>query len=132
MLGIANILRICGVIHIFIAVGLFLSISILSIWLPDGATVDHVGTGNILGALILSHGVGIGILLIVSSFIKDVSDAKKVLLGEIVLSICVLLAFIYNSILLDSWYTTPPIVIWVVSVVLILLSIYGRFRVNKM
>lgn len=131
MLGIANIFRICGVLHIFITLGLSVSI-FAGIWLPDGATIDHIGTGKVLVGLILSHGIGVGVLLILSSFITDVPSAKKILLGEIVLSICLLLAFIYNSFVLDSWYNGPPIVIWVVTAVLILLSIYGRLRVNRM
>ena len=133
MIGIANIFRICGVLHIFITLGLFVSIfASADIWLPDGATADHIATGKILSGLILSHGIGIGVILLLSSFIKDVSSAKKILLGEIVLSICILVAFIYNTFLLDSWYSSPPIVIWVVTAVLILLSIYGRFKVNRM
>ena len=51
------------------------------------------GTADVVAAT----NIGIGFLLIISSFIRDHESAKKVLLGELVLMLCLLLVAVFNT-----------------------------------
>ena len=129
-MGIATILRICATLHILMMVGLYLSIMGGS-WLPDGASANHMATAEILGIMILSHAIGVGVILGLASTLKDVASARVVLLGEIIFATCMLGAFIFAN-LQDSWYDGPPIPVLAMIVVCLLLSTYGRLKVTRM
>ncbi|MQF68338.1 hypothetical protein FIM05_02555 [SAR202 cluster bacterium AD-802-K11_MRT_200m] len=130
-MGIANILRICGVLHIAIVLGLIVAIFFSDSWFPNGASVDHIGTGKNLSIFVLGHGVGLGIILILASFIKDVASAKLILLGEIVLVLCMMLGSLFTTFVLDTWSDGPPPPVWVILIINLLLCLYGRFKVNR-
>ena len=130
-MGIANILRICGALHIAIVLGLIVAIFFSDSWFPDGASVDHTVTGKNLSIFVLGHGVGLGIILILASFIKDVASAKLILLGEIVLVLCMMLGSLFTTFVLDTWSDGPPPPVWVILIINLLLCLYGRFKVNR-
>ena len=130
-MGIANILRICGVLHIAIVLGLIVAIFFSDSWFPDGASVDNIGTGKNLSIFVLGHGVGLGIILILASFIKDLASAKLILLGEIVLVLCMMLGSLFTTFVLDTWSDGPPPPVWVILIINLLLCLYGRFKVNR-
>ena len=128
-MGIANILRICATLHVLTMVGLTLSIMNGS-WLPDGASANHTATAEILAVMILSHAIGLGVILGLASTLKDVASARVVLLGEIIFAACMLGAISFAR-LQDNWYEGPPIPVVIMIAVCLLLSSYGRLKVDR-
>ena len=85
-------------------------------------------TADVVGAL----NVGIGLLLIFCSYIKDLSSAKKVLIGEIALMFCMLCVALFNT-FSTYWApelpgTGPPPPFWLLLVINPSLCVYGYFR----
>ena len=75
-MGLANIFRICGVLFILFAAGLFLGAIILSeSYFDETDTDDHIKHVKQMALIISSLGVGTGILFLLSSFIKDVNSS---------------------------------------------------------
>lgn len=72
--------------------------------------------------------VGVAIIILLSSFIKDISSAKIILLGVRILSLLVLVTIIANQIIYGA---SPPIPILVILGLVFLISIYGRFKVDR-
>ena len=84
---ISLIIKIIGTMHLVLGVALWgMLIFATDIVAPYDSTETVVavqGTADVVGA----HSVGIGLLLIVLSFIKDIESARLVLVGELVLMI---------------------------------------------
>ena len=80
------------------------------------------GTADVVAA----SNLGIGLLLIICSSIKDKASLRKVLSGELVLMICLLAVALFNSFsagkIVDGG---PPTPFWIVLIVNPLLCIYG-------
>ena len=70
--------------------------------------------------------LGIGFLLIISSSIRDIHSARKLLLGELVLMFCLLIVAVFNTInagiLVDAG---PPPLFWIVLIANPFLCTYG-------
>ena len=128
-MGLANIFRICGVLFILFAAGLFVGAIIFSESYFDGTyTDDHIEHVKQMALIISSLGVGTGILFLLSSLIKDVNSAKIVLLGVTVASLLLLISFVVNQ---GVYSESPPIPVWIMIGLTFVLSLYGRFRVNR-
>tara|TARA_Y100001934_G_C12382345_1_gene793180 strand:+ start:6174 stop:6563 length:390 start_codon:yes stop_codon:yes gene_type:complete len=129
-MGLANILRLCSALFLIMPLGLFVGIHIFTdSWFVEEATEAHFQDGKTLANMVIFQGVGIAIIMLLSSFIKDISSAKIVLLGVSILTLMVLTTFIANQVIFDA---SPPIPIWVILGLAFLISIYGRFKVNRM
>ena len=129
-MGLANILRLCSALFLIMPLGLFVAIHIFTdSWFVEEATEAHFQDGKTLANIVIFQGVGIAIIMLISSFIKDTSSAKIVLLGVSILTLMVLATFIANQVIFDA---SPPIPIWVILGLTFLISIYGRFKVNRM
>ena len=128
-MGLANILRICGVLYILFAAGLFLGAIILSeSYFDETDTDDHIKHVKQMALIISSLGVGTGILFLLSSLIKDVNSSKIVLLGVTVASLLLLISFVVMQ---GVYSESPPIPVWIMIGLTFVLSLYGRFRVNR-
>ena len=128
-MGIANIFRICGVLYILFAAGLFVGAIIFSeSYFDETYTDDHIKHVKQMALIISSLGVGTGILFLLSSLIKDVNASKIVLLGVTVASLLLLVSFVVNQ---SVYSESPPIPVWIMIGLTFVLSLYGRFRVNR-
>jgi len=129
-MGLANILRLCSVLFVIMPLGLFAGIHLFTdSWFVEEATEAHFRDGKTLANIVIIQGIGIAIIVLLSSFIKDISSAKIVLLGVSILSLLVLVTIIANQIIYSA---SPPIPIWVILGLVFLISIYGRFKVDRM
>ena len=81
-----------------------------------------------MAMIIGASGIGTGILFLLASFIKDVKTSKMLLLGVTASSLLLLLSFVFNETVLDG---SPPIPVWIIIGLTFVLSLYGRFRVNR-
>ena len=128
-MGLANIFRICGVLFILFAAGLFVGAIIFSeSYFDETDTEDHIRQVKQMALIISSLGVGTGILFLLSSLIKDVNSSKIVLLGVTVASLLLLISFVVNQ---SVYSESPPIPVWIMIGLTFVLSLYGRFRVNR-
>ena len=128
-MGLANIFRICGVLYILFAAGLFMGAIIFSeSYFDETDTDDHIKQAKQMALIISSLGVGTGILFLLSSLIKDVNSSKIVLLGVTVSSLVLLTSLVVNQ---GVYSESPPIPVWIMIVLTFVLSLYGRFRVNR-
>ena len=128
-MGLANIFRICGVLFILFASGLFLGAIIFSeSYFDETDTDDHIKQVKQMALILSSLGVGTGILFLFSSLIKDVNSSKIVLLGVTVVSLLLLISLVVNQIV---YADSPPIHVWIIIGLTFVLSLYGRFRVNR-
>ena len=128
-MGLANIFRICGVLYILFAAGLFMGAIIFSeSYFDETDTDDHIRQVKQMALIISSLGVGTGILFLLSSFIKDVNSSKIVLLGVTVASLLLLISFVVTQ---SVYSESPPIPVWIMIGLTFVLSLYGRFRVNR-
>ena len=128
-MGLANIFRICGVLYILFAAGLFMGAIIFSeSYFDETDTDDHIKQAKQMALIISSLGVGTGILFLLSSLIKDVNSSKIVLLGVTVSSLVLLISLVVNQ---GVYSESPPIPVWIMIVLTFVLSLYGRFRVNR-
>ena len=128
-MGLANIFRICGVLFILFASGLFLGAIIFSeSYFYETDTDEHIKHVKQMVLVISSLGVGKGILFLLSSLIKDVNSSKIVLLGVTVASLLLLISFVVNQ---SVYSESPPIPVWIMIGLTFVLSLYGRFRVNR-
>ena len=128
-MGLANIFRICGVLYILFAAGLFMGAIIFSeSYFDETDTGDHIKQAKQMALIISSLGVGTGILFLLSSLIKDVNSSKIVLLGVTVSSLVLLTSLVVNQ---GVYSESPPIPVWIMIGLTFVLSLYGRFRVNR-
>ena len=128
-MGLANIFRICGVLFILFAAGLFVGAIIFSeSYFDETYTDDHIKHVKQMALIISSLGVGTGILFLLSSLIKDVNSSKIVLLGVTVVSLLLLISLVVNQ---SVYSESPPIPVWIMIGLTFVLSLYGRFRVNR-
>jgi predicted MFS family arabinose efflux permease len=128
-MGLANIFRICGVLYILFAAGLFMGAIIFSeSYFDETDTDDHIKQVKQMALIISSLGVGTGILFLLSSLIKDVNSSKIVLLGVTVSSLVLLTSLVVNQ---GVYSESPPIPVWIMIVLTFVLSLYGRFKVNR-
>jgi hypothetical protein len=127
-MGIANIFRICGVLYILFAAGLFVGAIIFSeSYFDETDTDDHIRQVKQMALIISSLGVGAGVLFLLSSLIKDVNSSKIVLLGVTVSSLLIFISFVVNQ---GVYSESPPIPVWIMIGLTFVLSLYGRFRIN--
>ncbi len=128
-MGLANILRICGVLYILFAAGLFVGAIIFSeSYFDETQTEDHIRHVKQMALIISSLGAGTGVLFLLSSLIKDVNSSKIVLLGVTVSSLLIFISFVVNQ---GVYSESPPIPVWIMIGLTFVLSLYGRFRVNR-
>ena len=128
-MGLANIFRICGVLFILFAAGLFVGAIIFSESYFDETDTDaHIKQVKQMALIISSLGVGAGILFLLSSLIKDVNSSKIVLLGVTISSLLLLISLVVNQ---SVYSESPPIPVWIMIGLTFVLSLYGRLRVNR-
>ena len=128
-MGIANIFRICGVLFILFAAGLFVGAIVFSeSYFDKTYTDDHIRHVKQMALIISSLGVGTGILFLLSSLIKDVNSSKIVLLGVTISSLLLLISLVVNQ---SVYSESPPIPVWIMIGLTFVLSLYGRLRVNR-
>ena len=128
-MGLANIFRICGVLFILFAAGLFVGAIVFSeSYFDETDTDDHIRQVKQMALIISSLGVGTGILFLLSSLIKDVNSSKIVLLGVTISSLLLLISFVVNQ---SVYSESPPIPVWIMIGLTFVLSLYGRLRVNR-
>ena len=128
-MGIANILRVCGVIFIIFPLGLFVNVHIFTdSWFVENATNEHIELGKTMANILCALCFGLGILFLLSGFIKDVASSKIVLIGVTVSSSSLLLSFIINEI---GFAGSPPIPVWVGIALACALSLYARIKLNR-
>ena len=128
-MGLANIFRICGVLFILFAAGLFVGAIVFSeSYFDETYTDDHIRHVKQMALIISSLGVGMGILFLLSSLIKDVNSSKIVLLGVTISSLLLLISLVVNQ---SVYSESPPIPVWIMIGLTFVLSLYGRLRVNR-
>ena len=79
--------------------------------------------------VVAATNIGIALLLIISSSIRDHESAKKVLLGELVLISCLVIVAVFNTlnagVIVDAG---PPSPFWVVLIANPVLCTYGLLK----
>ena len=79
--------------------------------------------------VVAATNIGIAFLLIISSSIRDHESAKKVLLGELVLMLCLLIVAVFNTlnagVIVDAG---PPPPFWIVLIANPVLCTYGLLK----
>ena len=76
--------------------------------------------------VVAATNIGISLLLIISSSIRDYESAKKVLLGEFVLMSCLLIVALFNTINAGVFFDAgPPPPFWIVLIANPVLCSYG-------
>ena len=127
---ISLIIKIVGTMHLVLGVALWGMLIFAADIVAPGASPETVvavqGTADVVGA----HSVGIGLLLIVLSFIKDIESARLVLVGELVLMITLLFIALFNT-FHPYWgpeYSGPPPPFWLIIVLNPSLCIYGYYK----
>ena len=127
---IALILRIIGVLHIFIGILLF-----ILILMPNdiASNIFGIPSNEIMiwfktpMTVVASMNLGLGILLIISSSFNDYKSKKYILLGEIGMMVCILLGALFNQ--FSSFTATgPPLPFWAMVILNLLFSIYGYYK----
>ena len=127
---ISLIIKIVGAGHLVLGVSLWGLLIFVGNIVGPGASPETVvavqGTADVVGA----HSVGIGLLLIVLSFIKDIESARLVLVGELVLMIALLFIALFNT-FHPYWgpeYSGPPPPFWFIIILNPSLCIYGYYK----
>ena len=127
-----NILKTTGGLHILLGL-LIIFLLIFSVETIAGNTSNETllllrGTADVVAA----SNLGIGLLLIICSSIRDKKSLKKVLSGELALMACLLAVAIFNTFnagaIVDAG---PPPPFWVVLVANPILCIYGLVKRKK-
>ena len=127
-----NILKTTGVLHIMLGLLIiYLLIFSVKTFVGDASSETLLlvrGTADVVAA----SNLGIGVLLIICSSIKDKDSLRKVLLGELVLMFCFLAIALFNTFnagtIVDGG---PPPPFWIVLIANPLLCIYGLNKDNK-
>ena len=123
---IKTILKTVGSLHLLLGV-LVINLLIFSAdTFVSAETLLFIrGTADVVAAT----NIGIGFLLIISSSIRDHESAKKVLLGELVLMLCLLIVAVFNTlnagVIVDAG---PPPPFWVVLIANPVLCTYGLLK----
>ena len=127
---ISLIIKIVGTMHLVLGIALWGMLIFAADIVAPGASPETIvavqGTADVVGA----HSVGIGLLLIVLSFIKDIESARLVLVGELVLMIPLLFIALFNT-FHPYWgpeYSGPPPPFWLIIVLNPSLCIYGYYK----
>ena len=124
-----NILKTTGALHILLGL-LIIFLLIFSVETIAGNASSETlllvrGTANVVAA----SNLGIGLLLIICSSIKDKKSLKKVLSGELALMACFLAVALFNTFnagkIVDGG---PPPPFWVVLIVNPILCIHGLVK----
>ncbi len=127
-----NILKTSGALHILLGL-LIIFLLIFSVETIAGNASSEIlllvrGTADVVAA----SNIGIGLLLIICSSIKDKKSLIKVLLGELALMACLLAVALFNTFnagtIVDGG---PPPPFWVVLIVNPILCIYGLINRKK-
>ena len=127
---ISLIIKIIGTMHLVLGVALWGMLIFAADIVAPGASPETVvavqGTADVVGA----HSVGIGLLLIVLSFIKDIESARLVLVGEFILMIALLFIALFNTFHPYWWpeYSAPPPPFCLIIVLNPSLCIYGYYK----
>ncbi len=124
------ILRIIGMLHIFVGILLF-----VLILMPNEIAANIFGApSNAIMiwfktpmTVVASMNLGLGILLIISSSMNDYKSKKYVLLGEIGMMVCILFGALFNQF---STFTAtgPPAPLWAMIIFNLFFSIYGYYK----
>ena len=123
---IKTILKTVGSLHLLLGV-LVINLLIFSAdTFVSAETLLFIrGTADVVAAT----NIGIGFLLIISSSIRDHESAKKVLLGELVLMLCLLIVAVFNTlnagVIVDAG---PPPPFWIVLIANPVLCTYGLLK----
>ena len=126
---IKTILKTVGSLHLLLGVLLINLLIFSADTIAPSVSAETLlfirGTADVVAAT----NIGIGFLLIISSSIRDHESAKKVLLGELVLMLCLLIVAVFNTlnagIIVDSG---PPPPFWVVLIANPVLCTYGLLK----
>ena len=126
---IKTILKTVGSLHLLLGV-LLINMLIFSVdTIAPSVSAETLlfirGSADVVAAT----NIGIAFLLIISSSIRDHESAKKVLLGELVLMLCLLIVAVFNTlnagVIVDSG---PPPPFWIVLIANPVLCIYGLLK----
>ena len=130
---VSLILKIVGALHIAIG-GMMLGMLIFSVETMVASTLEPL-TPQLLMAIrgfadvVAASQIGIGLLLIICSYIKDLSATKMVLLGEVALMTCALCVATFNTLnggtIVDGG---PPPPFWLILIINPSLCVYGYFK----
>ena len=129
ILKISLILKIIGLLHILAGVFLF-----GFILMPDEISSQMIGA-QLLEIMpwfktpvtvVSAMNLGVGILLILSSALKDFRSMKLILLGEVYLMCCIFLGAIFNYF---SSFTAigPPVIIIAMILINLAFTLYGYY-----
>ena len=123
---IKAILKTVGSLH------LLLGLLLINMWIFSVDTIaPSVSAETLLfirgsADVVAATNIGIAFLLIITSSIKDHESAKKVLLGELVLMLCLLIVAVFNTlnagVIVDAG---PPPPFWIVLIANPVLCTYG-------
>ena len=126
---IKTILKAVGSLHLLLGV-LLISMLIFSVeTIAPSVSAETLlfirGSADVVAAT----NIGIAFLLIMSSSIRDHESAKKVLLGELVLMLCLLIVAVFNTlnagVIVDAG---PPPPFWIVLIANPVLCTYGVLK----
>jgi len=128
-MSIKTILKTTGSLHLILGV-LLISILVFSVeTIAPSVSAETLLYVRGLADVVASCNLGIGFLLIISSSITDFHSARKVLLGELILMLCLLIVAVFNTInagiLVDAG---PPPPFWVVLIANPFLCTYGLLK----
>jgi len=126
---IKTILKTVGSLHLLLGV-LLINMLIFSVeTIAPSVSAETLlfirGSADVVAAA----NIGIAFLLIISSSIRDHESAKKVLLGELVLMLCLLIVAVFNTlnagVIVDAG---PPLPFWIVLIANPVLCTYGLLK----
>ena len=126
---IKTILKTVGSLHLLLGV-LLINMLIFSVeTIAPSVSAETLlfirGSADVVAAT----NIGIAFLLLISSSIRDHESAKKVLLGELVLMLCLLIVAVFNTlnegVIVDAG---PPLPFWIVLIANPVLCTYGLLK----
>ena len=126
---IKTILKTVGSLHLLLGV-LLINMLIFSVdTIAPSVSAETLlfirGSADVVAAT----NIGIAFLLIISSSIRDHESAKKVLLGELVLMLCLLIVAVFNTlnagVIVDAG---PPPSFWIVLIANLVFCTYGLLK----
>ena len=132
LMKIKTILKTVGSLHLLLGV-LLINMLIFSV----DTIAPSVSTETLLfirgsADVVAATNIGIAFLLIISSSIRDHEAAKKVLLGELVLMLCLLIVAVFNTlnagVIVDAG---PPPPFWIVLIANPVFCTYGLLKGKK-
>ena len=126
---IKTILKTVGSLHLLLGVLLINLLIFSADTIAPSVSAETLlfirGTADVVAAT----NIGIAFLLIISSSIRDHESAKKVLRGDLVLMLCLLIVAVFNTlnagVIVDSG---PPPPFWIVLIANPVLCTYGLLK----